>query len=51
MWEECGKVCGMVRTPGWRAEKAAYEECAKDLREVMAGNLRCIEELNPPQNK
>lgn len=49
MWEESGKVCGMVCTPGWQEEKAAYEECARDLREVMGGKLQCIQ-LNPPEN-
>ena len=49
MWEELGKVCGMVRNHRWLDEKLAYEECAKELREVMVGNLKCIEEINPPQ--
>ena len=50
MWEECGRVCEMVKTAGWQDEKAAYLECARDLRQVIAGNLRSIEKMFSSQN-
>jgi hypothetical protein len=45
MWEELGRICEIVPSPGWQDEKAAYDDCAKQLREVMAGNLACIAKM------
>jgi len=45
LWIELGKVCEMVPQPGWQDEKAAYEEYARHLTEVMSGNMSCIEKI------
>lgn len=50
MWKECWRVCEMVKTAGWQDEKAAYLECARDLRQVIACNLRSIQKTFPSQN-
>jgi len=45
LWEESAKVCEMVQITGWRQERAAYLECAEQLREIIAGNKDCLEEI------